>query len=970
MAFAAASLAVAVALPGCGHSQNKASTSTMLEKSQATYVQQDDGIVVSLSASPVKRVRLQVIAEDIVRVTATPQTTFNNLPDYLMVTAEPMGVPFDVTESADVITLKTLALSAKVSKTTGLVSFFNAQGERILSEATRGSFGKVIDEPGQPDSDSYSVTQKFVSDKNESFYGLGQQQNGEVNYKGMDVEMTTYNMEITIPYLVSSKNYGILWNNAAVSRFGDPRPAAPLADAFEMIDTQGKAGGLTVNYYDGDQLLLSRQEADTNYQFYGQGTEREFPLPPEAQDAKNLRITLEGSLKAKASGEHTLKMYSSGYAKLYLDGALKLDRWRMNWNPWYHNVSFALKAGETKKIAVDWQPGGGFLRLLQNAPQSPTDEQLMALSSDTAKAIDYYVVLGDNKDDLVSGYRTLTGKAVLLPKWAYGFWQSRERYKTQDEIIENLKEYRERKIPIDNIVLDWSYWPADAWGSHDFDSEFFPDPKGLVDAVHDLNAQIMISVWPKFYPTTEHYKELNAKGYMFNKNIEQKNLDWIGEGYLNTFYDAFAPEARDIFWRQLHEKINVLGFDAWWLDAVEPDIHSNLSFTHRKDLMTPNHLGTGAEYFNAYALPHAESVYQGDREADPDQRVFILTRSGFGGIQRTASAVWSGDIVSRWSNLKEQIAAGIGIGISGMPNWTFDIGGFTPEDRYRHGDKKEVGPVGDMDPKQVDEWQELNTRWYQFGAFAPLYRAHGQNPYREIFNIADEGTPTYESLVWYTELRYRLMPYIYTEAGDMYHKDDTLMRGLVMDFADDPKVADIADQYMFGPALLVNPVSEFKARSRELYLPAGSDWFDLYSGKRFSGGKTLHADAPYSRIPVFVKSGSIVPTGVALQHVYDKPNAPITLNVFVGEDGSYELYEDDGKTYNYEHGEWSRIPFTYNHKKGTLTIGDRQGAYKGMPAVRTFHVRWIAKEGDNPTDFSAKPDATVTYTGKALTVKM
>src|SRR5690606_2316319 len=337
------------------------------------------------------------------------------------------------------------------------------------------------------------------------------------------------------------------------------------------------------------------------------------------------------------------------------------------WNPWYHNVDLPFHNGEKKPISVSWIPNDGYLRLLQNSPQGEIAEGQMSLASDTGKAIDYFFCIGDNKDEVISGYRRLTGKSVLLPKWAYGFWQSRERYKNQQEIIEVLKEYRARNIPIDNIVLDWSYWPADAWGSHDFDQQSFPDPQALVDQVHDMNANIRISVWPKFYPTTEHYKELDAQGFMFNKNIERNNLDWIGAGYLNGFYDAFAPEAREIFWRQIDKKINAYGFDAWWLDAVEPDIHSNLSFTQRKDLITPNALGTGAEYFNAYALPHAETVYLRDRQSEPDKRVFILTRSGFGGIQRTASAIWSGDIVSRWSDLKEQIAAGIGVGLAGVP---------------------------------------------------------------------------------------------------------------------------------------------------------------------------------------------------------------------------------------------------------------------------------------------------------------
>ncbi len=963
----ALAVAASFALTGCNKSTTEPAPATQAVAA-TNVVRNANGITVNLAAGTVKNVRLQVMSDEIIRVTATPQENFDNLPNYFMVTAQPITTGFSVEESTDSVTLKTAKISAKVALDTGVVQFFDADGKRITGEVNRGQFGAVIDEPGKADADSYSVIQSFTRDADEGIYGLGQQQNNLVNVANADIELTTYNMEITIPFLVSSKNYGVLWNAASVSRVGDPRPASPLQRGFKLYDAEGKEGGLTVSYYDGDKLLLTRQEADTNYQFYSFANEREFPFPEEAKDAKELHLKITGTLEALSAGKHTLKMYSSGYAKLSIDGQLALDRWRMNWNPWYHNLDLELTKGEKKSLAIDWTPGGGFFRLLQNPPQTPEQEALLTLSADTVKAIDYYFVAGANKDDLVAGYRKLTGKAVMLPKWAYGFWQSRERYKTQDEIIANLKEYRDRKIPIDNIVLDWSYWPEDAWGSHDFDSKHFPDPKGLVDAVHAMDAQIMISVWPKFYPTTDNYKELNAKGHMFNRNIEEKNLDWIGKGYLNGFYDAFSSEARGIFWSQMNKKLNVYGFDAWWLDAVEPDIHSNLSFTHRKHLMTPNAQGTGAEFFNAYAVPHAEGVYKGDRAATPDQRVFILTRSGFGGIQRTASAIWSGDIVSRWSNLEEQIAAGINVGLSGMPNWTFDIGGFTPEDRYRYSKKGTVGNVNDMDSEHIAEWQELNARWFQFGAFVPLFRAHGQNPYREIFNIADEGSSIYNNLVWYTKLRYTLMPYIYSQAADMYHKDNTLMRGLVMDFAHDPKVASIHDQYMFGPALLINPVYTFNARTRALYLPAGNDWFNFYTGERLPGGQSITAAAPLEQMPIFVKAGSIIPTGVEVQNVYEKPDAPITLNVYAGANGSFELYEDDGKSYDYEKGAWSRIAFNYDDATGALTIADRVGQFNGMVENRTFNIRWINGARKDAVDFNGAADAVVQYSGKAVTV--
>lgn len=934
------------------------------DANQAKWEETPQGAVVTLPAGDFKKIRLQVIDEEIIRVTATPQDNFNNLPDTLMVTAQPKEIAFSITESNGELIVKTAQMSAEISLASGIVEFKDSAGVALLSESGR-SLGRVINEPGPADSDSHSFHQYFQHQQDEAFYGLGQQQDGRVNYAGKNIELTTYNMEITIPYLVSSRNYGLLWNNTGVGRIGDTLPPQPLPEGFTLYDATGNPGGLTARYYDGDELKLERSEADLNYQFLSHASVRQIPLPEEVADAEDLRIQWSGSIQPNVSGEHEFKMYSSGYASLSLDDEELLNRWRMNWNPWYHNAEVDLQAGEKYRLDLDWQPQGGYMRLLQHGPQA--ESQRLSFTADTGKAVDYYFVAGENKDEVVAGYRTLTGKATMLPKWAFGFWQSRERYKSQDELLGALEEYRERKIPIDNIVLDWSYWPTDAWGSHDFNADFFPDPKAMVDRVHALDANIMISVWPKFYPTTENYAQLDAKGCMFNKNIEEKNLDWIGAGYLNAFYDTYNPECRDIYWSQMRDQLNTFGFDAWWLDAVEPDIHSNLSFKHRKDLITPNAMGTGAEVFNAYALPHAETVYQGERETDGDKRAFILTRSGFGGIQRTASAIWSGDVVSRWSNLQEQIAAGIGVGMAGMPYWTFDIGGFTPEDRYRYNGDQVVGNYKDMAESEQPEWQELNLRWFQFAAFTPLFRAHGQNPYREIYNLADEGSDTYNSMVWYTKLRYRLMPYIYTLAGDAHHKDGTMMRGLAMDFGDDPKVRDINTQYMFGPALLVNPIAEFGARSRDVYLPAGNDWYDFYTGEQFAGGQTIDAAAPYTRMPLFVKAGSILPTGPEIQSTAESLNTPLTLNVYTGADGSFEIYEDDGTSYNYETGDWSRIPVRYNESLGELEIGERLGSFDGMAEHREIRVRWIA--AGNATDLDRPPAQAVKYEGKKLVLK-
>jgi len=956
-------------LSGCSERPSNTENTPSVQEQAGQYSKTSNGIVVNPATGKTQTLQLQVVDNGIIRVSASPLSSIN-LPDSIMVVAAPKTTAFEISEENRVVTLSTAKMSAKVSLDNGKLRFFNNKGETLLSTLNSGEFSPVTRDPSGSSEDSFALKQSFIRSNDEAYYGLGQHQNGQVNLARENVYLTTYNLIISIPYLISSKNYGILWDNNSDSRFGKPTPPTPLIENLKLFDAEGKEGGLTARYYDGDKLLLERVETDLNYQFLTNNTLREIPLPAETANATDLRIEWQGSMSSETKGKHELLMYSSGYAKLNIDGEVKLDRWRMNWNPWYHNVKLDFVPGVKKAIHVSWTPQGGYFRLLHHTPSAESRGELMSLASDTGKAIDYYVVAGENSDELISAYRQLTGKSVMLPRWAYGFWQSRERYKSQDELLGALKEYRKREIPIDNIVLDWSYWPTDAWGSHDFDKAFFPNPKAMVDEVHDLNAQIMISVWPKFYPTTDNYKALNEKGYMLNGNIEAGNHDWIAPGYLNAFYDAYNPGARDLFWQQLDEKINVHGFDAWWLDAVEPDMHSNTSWEQRKSFMSPNHLGSGAEVFNAYSVPHAQSVYEGDRASAPDTRVFILTRSGFGGIQRTASAIWSGDTVARWSNLKEQIAAGVGTAMSGVPNWTLDIGGFTPEDRFRSNAGKFVGPHSDLATDQVAEWQELNTRWYQFGAFLPLYRAHGQNPYREIYNISDEGSATYNSMVWYTRLRYRLMPYIYSQAGDMYHKDGTLMRGLAMDFPNDKVAGDLNDQYMFGPALLVSPVYELGARSRSVYLPKDNDWYNFYSGERLAGGQHISAAAPYERIPLFVRAGSILPTGPAVQYADQVMNADITLSIYAGANGKFELYEDDGRTYGYEKGEWSRIPFSYDNASGTIEIGKRIGGFKGMSETRTIHLRLISGKTPEADNFDSQIVQSVAYSGEATRIQL
>jgi alpha-D-xyloside xylohydrolase len=583
--------------------------------------------------------------------------------------------------------------------------------------------------------------------------------------------------------------------------------------------------------------------------------------------------------------------------------------------------------------------------------------------------IDYYFVYGPDLDDVVAGYREVTGRAPLVPRWALGLWQSRERYKTAEESLATLAEFRRRGIPIDTIVQDWQYWRLDQWGSHEFDPARFPDPAGWIREIHDRhNARLMISVWPKFYTGTENFRAMKEKGFLYPETLKRPTKDWLG--FVHTFYDAFNPEARKLYWQQMNERLFSKGVDAWWMDATEPELVGEGTPGALKATMHPTFLGSGARMANAYVLGNSRAVYEGQRRADPDKRVFMLTRSAFAGVQRYASAAWSGDISADWDTLKRQIPAGLNFSVSGVPWWTTDIGGFTVPKKWARPDPR---------PEDVEEWRELNTRWFQFAAFCPLLRSHGQFPNREMWFFGDESHRAYKTQLFFDKLRYRMQPYTYSVAADVTRGHGSIMRPLVMDFRRDEDARDVADQFLFGPSLLVNPVTSPGALKRSVYLPrrqfddegGGNEagWYDFWTGRRFGGGQRLEAAAPYESLPLYVKGGSILPMGPELQYTGEKPADPVTVWVYTGADAGFELYEDDGVSYGYEKGAFSTIPLHWDERKGALTIGDRTGSYPGMPQSREFRVVFVST--DAAVGHSAEPAGArlVKYDGSAVVVK-
>ena len=924
------------------------------------FVKTGDGIIVHPDApfsGGAKEVRLEVITDNIIRVIAVAGKDIQPMKS-LVISNTKQSVKFNVVSSKETVSLKTSKLTAMVNLQTGAVKFFDVSGKQIIAEKVAGRLLQPQIFEGQQ---LYSIRQDFITAADDAWYGLGQHQDALMNYKTYQVQLFQNNTEVGVPFLVSKKNYGILWDNYSLTKFGDARPYQPLS-ALKLFSKTGEQGWLTATYSNDKnapaQIAIQRTESTVSYEFLG---DSKLLLPKEFKPENGV-ATWEGDIASDLNGTHKFRFTYAGYLKVWIDGRMVLDRWRQNWNPGSAILDVNLQKGKRYAFRAEWIPYGSesYLSFKWLPPLTDPEKNGYTFSSEAGQQLDYYFVYGKNMDAVIAGYRQLTGKAVLIPEWAFGFWQSRERYKTQDEILSTVAEFRKRQIPLDNIVEDWFYWKENQWGSQEFDETRFPSPERMIKTLHDqYHTHFMISVWPKFYEGVSTYNEFNKNGWLYKRNIYDSVRDWVGPGYHSTFYDVFNEGARKGFWDLINKRIYSKGVDAWWMDASEPDILSNVSPQRRKEQMSPTALGPSALVLNAYPMLNAKGIYEGQRQANPNNRVFILTRSAFAGSQSYAAATWSGDIAARWDDMKAQISAGVNFSMSGIPYWTMDIGGFAVEGRYERPNAQDQ-----------EEWREQISRWYQFGAFVPLFRAHGQFPYREIFNIAPEDHPAYQTILYYDKLRYRLLPYIYSLAGNAYHNNGTIMRGLVMDFPNDTVASNLNDEYLFGPSLLINPVYTYKQRTKQVYLPKGAGWYELYKGEYFKGGQPINADAPYERMPVFVKAGSILPFGPELQYTSEKPADTITLYVYTGADGSFQLYEDEGTNYNYEKGAFSTIPITYNEATKTLTIGERKGTFNGMLQNRTFNVIWVTKDKKTGIDTQRSTDQTVNYSGRLVTVRV
>jgi alpha-D-xyloside xylohydrolase len=897
-------------------------------------------------------VRVQFYSEGTVRVVKWPAGGTSEKASLSVIQKDVPDLKIRVEESAATITLSSGRIKLQLSKSDGAIRYLASDGRIVLDEQGRAIFTPARIEREKT---AFNVQQNFTLTPEEGVYGLGQHQSGYMNYRGRTVKLVQSNTEAVTPFLISTAGYGIFWDNYAKTIFTDTR----------------------------------------------------------------------------------------------------------------ETTSF-------------W--------------------------SEVADNIDYYFVFGPTMDQVIAGYRQLTGQAPMYGKWAYGYWQSKEHYASRDELLGIAQEYRKRRIPIDNIVQDWNYWSGnDNWGGMFFDETKYPRAKEMIDLLHQQHFHLMISIWGGLGPASPIYQDMERRGYLYSP------VGWAGFKY----YDAYNPAANDLYWQYANKGLFSKGIDGWWMDSTEPDIVNALtkeSEEYEMKRVENNHLGSFARYLNPYSLLITEAVYKNQRKETDQKRVYILTRSTFAGQQRAAATTWSGDIGADWDVYRKQISAGINHSMAGIPYWTFDIGA------YSLGCQGGVFMNGGKDPA----YQELYTRMFQFGAFAPIFRSHGSETPREIWEFGKYS----DVLVKFDNLRYRLMPYIYSLGWQVTHDGYSMMRGLPMDFTSDRKTYSIDDQFMFGPAIMVSPVTEymyhrppegsilitpehfrtkdgkpgltaryycdaefkklchegvepdinlywytgwpgfitgpkfsmrwegkliptetgthrfnmksfgprrvyldgkelahnydsmeswtipvqleagreydfafetsnavlgaFRAqmfwktpeihaaevvfepgqKTKSVYLPAGNQWIDFWTGETLAGGSMVVADAPIDKMPLMVRSGSIIPMGPFVQYAAEKPANPIELRVYLGADGSFTLYEDENDNYNYEKGVYSTIAFHWDDAGHQLRLDARKGTFPGMLKARTFHVVIVGKGRGTGVEVTDKPDKVISYRGEQEIVSL
>jgi len=845
------------------------------------YKRLSDRVVITLSDGTLS---ISPLTENAVRIKFYKETE-GNLPE-LIFTSGVVTPGFQVLDSPSILEIKTKKIIVSFDKQTGKLSYADNAGNVFLSEKEAARILTPDSIQGEP---CFAVEQSFESSSDEYIFGLGQFQDGQYNLKNVARRLTQVNTQISIPFIYSSKGYGLLWHQYGLTDFNP-------AD----------------NY-----ISLKKQEQST----IGNSTMAEVTTTSGTQKISQDQSLYLGKFNVSKDGEYSIFLDLGDMGNRHfvvIDGKPCLDQSNM-WLPPTAGTLVNLKTGE-HQVQV--------LCKSNNTPKLSwrQSENYTTFRSPVAKALDYVVFYGPSADKVIATYRNLSGNVPMFPKWAYGFWQCRERYASGTHLVETIKEFRKKNLPVDVIVQDWQYWGKYGWGVPKFDETHYPNPAEFIKELHDLNAHFNISVWENLDKKSEV-----AKDYVDN-NLFIPNSPWV---------DVFNPLGRETHWNALNQNLFSLGVDSWWMDATEPE---NDALKGKKTF-----LGLGDFYRLTYPLFVSQAVYEGQRKTSLDKRVCILTRSAFLGQQKYGIINWSGDIGGTWDTYKRQIVAGLNFTITGFPYWTTDIGGFFRPGRSQYTDEK---------------YHDLLTRWYQWGAMSPIFRIHGYQTETEPWKYGQKVEDNMRKML---NLRYRLLPYIYSEAWQVTKNGSTIMRPLVMDFNGDTVAVNRQYQYMFGKAFLVAPITEPNVSAWDVYLPKSAGWFDFWTGKRFDGGQTIKTDAPLDKIPLFVKAGSILPMGKIIQYAGEKSADTLEIRVYKGTDAKFELYEDEGDNYNYEKGKYSIILFNWNEKKQCLTIGDKQGNYQGGLKKRVFNVVLVNENSGFGTvaDSSGKK---VSYAGDKIEI--
>ncbi len=685
--------------------------------------------------------------------------------------------------------------------------------------------------------------------------------------------------------------------------FSQNAQSATLTTAKLKVEFSLDRGNLTYSNQQGVSLLREGDEVPRTYELVESNSERNYYVTD--------RFRPDATEGFYGLGQHQSGMFN------YRGTTVELAQ---------NNTDVAIPLlASSKGYAVLWNTAA--LTYADN--RFPLEFKFTSLAGET---VDYYFIFGPEMDEIIHHYRSMTGHVPMFPKWAYGFFQSKDRYVSQNEVLDIANRYRAEHIPLDVIVQDWFWWKTE--GDPIFNSHFL-DVAGELKALHEEHVHAMLSIWGLFDPASENFKIMTGPDHLEVANAH--------------VYDATNPKARDFYWNNLAGKLFNQGWDAFWLDSAEPEEY----WPHMGDAILRDKrlfIGSGAQYTNIFPLMHTGGVQEHWKKETAQKRVFLLTRSAFLGQQRNGAAVWSGDVYSTYWGLQHQIAAGLNFALSGYPYWTTDIGGY-----WQPFERAPDDPA----------YQELYARWFEFGVFCPIFRTHGHRAQNEIWTY----TQIKPILISYDKLRYRMMPYIYSLAWRVTSQDYTIQRPLVMDWRTDQKTWNVRDEFMFGPSILVSPIIEESATRRSVYLPDSPAWYDFWSGKRVDGNGVIEADAPLDRIPLYVRAGSILPLGPEIEYA-DQKSDPVELRIYPGADGEFDLYEDEGDNYNYEKGAGAVIPIRWDDSTRTLSIKARQGSFPNMIQKRRIEVVLVtANRGSGGTP-TGKPDAVLEYDGRDQIVKL